>query len=56
MCRRIPVLRRAAYPPPHQAWNETVSLMLGSNQFTGSIPDALYEMPLVTYLDISNNQ
>jgi hypothetical protein len=33
-----------------------VSLMLDSNQFTGTIPDALYEMPFLTYLGISNNQ
>jgi hypothetical protein len=33
-----------------------VSLMLGSNNFTGTIPDALYHMPFMTYLDFSRNQ
>jgi hypothetical protein len=33
-----------------------LSLMLGSNNFTGTIPDALYQMPFVTYFDISHNQ
>jgi hypothetical protein len=33
-----------------------VSLMLGHNEFSGSVPEDLYQMPLVTYLDISSNK
>jgi hypothetical protein len=33
-----------------------VSLMLGHNKFSGEMPDDLYQIPLVTYLDISNNK
>jgi len=33
-----------------------VSLQMGHNEFYGAIPDELYEMQLVTYLDISGNR
>lgn len=33
-----------------------VSLNLARNDFEGEIPEALYEAPLVTYLDISGNR
>lgn len=40
----------------HQAWDTLVSLLLGHNKFNGSIPDALYNIPLLTYLDINSNE
>jgi hypothetical protein len=33
-----------------------VSMMLARNNFSGPVPTALYDMPLVTYLDVSSNQ
>lgn len=33
-----------------------VSLVLGQNEFSGTIPDNLFEAQLVTNLDISSNR
>ncbi len=32
-----------------------VSLQMGHNKFYGSIPEDLYEMQFITYMDISGN-
>ncbi|KAI8476209.1 MAG: hypothetical protein J3K34DRAFT_271511 [Monoraphidium minutum] len=42
--------------PVTEAWKGLVSLLLGHNMFSGEIPDALYIVPILSYLDISANQ
>jgi hypothetical protein len=33
-----------------------VSLVVGHNKFSGALPDPLFRIPLLTYLDVSNNK
>lgn len=41
---------------PPQAWDQMVSMILGGNRFEGELPDDIYHMQLLTFLDISNNR
>ncbi|KAI8472451.1 MAG: hypothetical protein J3K34DRAFT_519781 [Monoraphidium minutum] len=41
--------------PASKEWDRMVSLMIGHNSFSGEVPETLYDMPMVTYLDISSN-
>jgi len=40
----------------HQNWAQLVILSLGNNNFEGEIPLEIYSIPILSYLDISNNQ
>lgn len=39
-----------------QDWEQLSVLSLGNNQFEGDIPIQLYQIPILTYADISNNK
>jgi hypothetical protein len=53
---RCQILSCPFLPLNSQAWSHLVSLDLGNNEFSGALPDPLFRIPLLTYLDVSHNQ
>jgi hypothetical protein len=47
---------RAPSLPATQDWQQLVVLALGNNKFSGEIPIDIYYIPILSYLDISDNQ
>jgi hypothetical protein len=42
--------------PSSRAWDQLVSYRVNGNQLTGGLPPDLYHVPVLGYLDASNNQ
>lgn len=51
-CNRANTVPRA----PPQYWERLVSMRVGHNNFTGTIPYELFKAQTISYLDISNNR
>jgi LRR receptor-like serine/threonine-protein kinase FLS2 len=52
-------LKGAGWCPPlspsPKNWTKLVSLLMGNNRFGGTLPEEIYLIPILSYLDISSN-